>query len=165
MSVDCRLCSVCSSLVKSLSFCFVVASSCTHSSSPGQNVSGLCYERLFRETGSLTSGPPMLHTFPFIRDTVENVAWSCGRGGKQLAGEVISSCLCTFWGFFLLLFSIVLLCITENLENISVIFAYSNHSIWIKVSQSSHTTKTKFKYRLSSQLKRVDTCGLADDGL
>lgn len=80
----------------------------------------MCYEGLFRETGSLTSGPPMPaqmhHTFPLIRDTVENVAWSCGRGGMQLAGEVISSCLSTF--LFSLAFCIALLGVLTGTQTI-----------------------------------------------
>ena len=81
----------------------------------------MCYEVLIRETDSLTSVPQMpvlmLHTFPFIRDTVENVEWLCGRGGMWVARLVISSCLSTFQEikFFLLLYSIQLLCLTGYL--------------------------------------------------
>lgn len=87
----------------------------------------MCYEGLLREKGSLTSDPPtpaqIFHTFPFIRDTVENVAWSCGRGGMQLASDVISSSLSTFLGilFVSFLYLIVIACLTEYPQNTSVI--------------------------------------------
>lgn len=63
----------------------------------------MCEEGLFSETSSLASGPPtpaqMFHTFYFIRDRVENVAWSCGSGGMHLAGELITNRL-TYKDFF-----------------------------------------------------------------
>lgn len=143
MSDGLKPCSVFFSLVISWSLCFVVA----HSAhiSPLQDrmwVGGrlwMCYEVLIRETDSLTSVPQtpvlMLHTFPFIRDTVENVEWLCGRGGMWLARLIISSCLSTFQE--MLRFSILLLCLTEYLQN-SVIISESNQ---MKAFIFFHTTK------------------------
>lgn len=54
-----------------------------------------------RHGDSLAAGPPMpaqmLYTFPFIRETVENVACPCGKGGVLLG--VISLSHLFLFGF------------------------------------------------------------------